>query len=214
MITFAGLGLWVDEERKIQECLVAALRDLRHHGAVSTDDDEDTISGKLRPFIKERSKKLEYWTFHPEASIFSQVTDRDASGYPDIQFSRRDTDGNQWDYDVECKLVRIKRRQRNTGKLKSHNYIQYYIEEGVDSRFVKCLYCANVPSGTMIGYLQEGDPQYLLIEINKRAKVFGIRNIRKIEKWKVKDVTHLSHSFDRKNNRDFRLHHLWADLRS
>ncbi|MBI4670524.1 MAG: hypothetical protein HY741_02490 [Chloroflexi bacterium] len=207
MMTFGGLGLWKDEEKKIHDCLAEAVRELQCAGSVSVSADEKTITGKLRPYIEAQRKKLEYWTLHFEASVFARVSDANPVGHPDIQFSRPFSGGDQWDYDVECKLVRVKR------KGKDHDYGEYYVEQGVKDRFISCLYCANVPSGTMLGYVQEGEPQYLLVEINKRLKSAGIRGIRRNGKWQVKGITRLIHSLDRRKAKDFRLHHLWADFR-
>lgn len=206
MTTFAELHLWADEERKIHKCLIKAIGELQRARTVIASDDEKTITGKLRPYIEMQRKSLDYWTTHFEASVFVNVTDAKESGHPDIQFSRSFGEV-QWDYDVECKLIRIKR------KGKKHDYIDYYVEQGVKDRFLSCLYCKDVPSGAMLGYVQEGEPQYLLVQINKRMKQAGITSIRRRGKWQSKGTTHLSHSLDRRKKKDFQLHHLWADFR-
>jgi len=208
-MTLAGLRLWADEEKRIQTCLIAALQELIEQVVVKPEDEEIIVSGKLRPLvvIHSRENRLD-WTLHPEASIFADETSAKPSGHPDFQFSRRDTEGNQIDYDVECKLVRINRQG------KSWDYCEYYVTGGVVDRFVEGKYCRNLPSGTMIGYVQEGKPSKLLSEINKKVKAAGISVIRKAGKWQNQGVTYLTQRLHRKKTpKDFRLTHLWADLR-
>jgi hypothetical protein len=202
-----SLGLWADEERRVQICLVEALEELISQGTVKADDGELVVSGKLRPFLIVQSRKLDGWTFHSEASVFAAETDEKPSGRPDFQLSRRDTDGNQIDYDIECKLVRIKRPN------KDWNYCEHYVKDGIVDRFATGKYNSSLPSGSMIGYIQEGEPSPLLAAVNHNAKKANIPCLRATYGWRIKGVTHLNQFLSRKALKDFRLLHLWADLR-
>jgi hypothetical protein len=202
-----SLNLWADEEGRIQSCLIAALNELIAQAIVGVEDKEDPISGKLRPLIIKHGKRLRLIsTLHHEASVFESETSAEPSGHPDFQFSFRDKDSEQWDYDVECKLVRVRR----TGK--AWDYCEHYVADGM-KRFASGRYCAGGISGVMIGYVQEGEFVGLLLEINRRSKIENISVIRRPTTWQVKGVTRLKHSLSRKAPKDFALTHLWADLR-
>lgn len=204
---FTALGLWKQEEQQIQRCLLAALKDLTDQSLVLCDDREDIISGKLRPLISRRRREFRLNpTFHHEVSVFNEDTALEPSGHPDFQFSYADLNGEQWNYDVECKLVRIKRVGKNM------NYCRYYVSDGI-LKFRSRKYCFHGFSGTMIGYVQEGDFQQLLSEINRRGKASGIGLVRRLKSWENSGVTQLSHYLNRVRPKDFRLIHLWVDVR-
>jgi hypothetical protein len=81
---------------------------------------------------------------HPETASFSEENAPKPFGYPDIRFSRNTPDFDQYDYDVECKLVRIKRQGKN------HDYCKYYVTDGV-SRFQDGIYAQSIPPmGTIL----------------------------------------------------------------
>jgi len=204
----AGLGLWEDEEKRIHNCLVDALDELIANAVVEKEDDELIVSGKLRPLlIRHRKEKLPGWTLHPEASVFSGLTDPKPVGHPDFEFSRTDKDGEQWDYHVECKLIRVKRPDKN------HDYCDYYVSNGIVDRFLAGKYNPTLPSGTMIGYVQEGVLSELLSAVNKQVKGAGVSTLRVAGSWKAKGTTRITQILSRASPKDFRLTHLWADLR-
>ncbi len=204
----ADLGLWADEERRIRDCLVSALQEMIVQEISKPEDDEKTISGKLRPLIvKFRKDKKLLSTFHAEASVFAHFTSADPFGHPDLQFSFIDTGRNQWDYDVECKLVRVKR------PVGGHDYCKYYVHQGVVDRFANRKYCPNLRSGTMVGYVQEGEFNELLLTINQQNVKKKASPIKSLDRWKDKGVSWLGQHLIRTDSSDFFLMHLWADLR-
>lgn len=204
----ANLGLWADEEKRIHECLRFALNELIQQGITEATNTELEVSGQLRPLILRYRKEMKLnWTFQAEASVFDEETNPKPSGHPDIRFSFVATDGEQWDYDIECKLVRIKRSGR------TRDYCEQYVSEGIE-RFASGRYCAQVSSGAMIGYIQEGDQPKLLTAVNKfiRARKH-LSSIRRQNTWQTQGITQLTNSFSRTKFAKFRLTHLWADLR-
>lgn len=201
------LKLWADEEQHIQKCLQEALYQLIARHIVKATDGEKTITGKFRPILKSvrKEKKLE-WTFHPETSAFMNVTDADPVGHPDIRFSRLDKDNNQYDYDIECKLVRLKRQG------KAWDYCSQYINEGV-VRYINGKYAqSEPPMGTMLGYIQEGEISALLDKINKKVTNKDLSLIKLHGSVINKGVTTLSQKVKRRHYK-FILSHLWADFR-
>ncbi len=60
-------------------------------------------------------------------------------GHPDFRFSNNTPEYDQYDYDIECKLVRVKR------KGKSHDYCKYYVTNGIQ-RFQQRIYVQSEPS--------------------------------------------------------------------
>lgn len=212
-MTWDSLELWADEEKRIHRCLTEALQQLIVEGVICSADQEKTITGRLRGILTHVCKKRRLnWTFHSEAPSFEKDEDPEPVGRPDMRFSRRDTEHIQYDYDIECKLVRIKRPNVNT------DYCYNYIQKGV-LRYLLGIYAQSPPPmGTMIGYVQEGDCFLLLGTINQRVRYQreknykGLNEIKLNESFKNKDVTHLYQNLQRYTE-DFVLHHLWADLR-
>ena len=207
-MNFIGLGLWEDEELRIHECLKVAIKELIQKGVVKAEDNERKVCALLRPVIVKYSKQLELdWTFHSEANIFKKLTDPEPYARTDFQFSRRDQDWTQFDYHVECKLVRVKR------KGSTHDYCSYYVEQGILDRYYYLKYCSDLVSGTMIGFLQEGKPNDLLSAINDEVQKAGLQTIAPPKNWIKKDISLLEHSFVRHNKLSFHLWHIWADFR-
>ncbi|MDM8551692.1 hypothetical protein QUF72_16515 [Desulfobacterales bacterium HSG2] len=211
-MTFASLNLWADEEQRIHECLKEALRELISKHIVLETDEEKVVTGKLRPLIN-RVKKRKHlnWTFHPESSSFEKEEDPEAVGHPDIRFSCLDTEYNQYDYDVECKLVRVKRPDAET------DYCYNYVKKGV-LRYHSEKYAQSFPPmGTMLGYVQAGDIPSLFKTIkqkikNQQKKRRGLYVIKLKGKFKDGDITQITQHLKREAD-DFELFHLWADFR-
>jgi hypothetical protein len=204
MIRWTSLHLWAEEEERIHDCLTEALQELIAKLTVKHTDDEKTITGSLRPILRAvcKRKKL-YWSVHFEASCFDEDTDANPSGHPDIQFSRLDKDNNQYDYDVECKLVRVKRPGKNW------NYCVHYVRNGV-KRYQSGKYAqSNPPMGTMLGYVQEGDSSFLLDAINIEATKQGLNVIQLNGALPVGKITKLAQKLKRNT---LTLYHLWADF--
>jgi hypothetical protein len=207
VISLSSLNLWQDEEKRILQCLVDALEELIHSNNVSINDDELNVSGKFRPILRKHRKSHGLnWILQFEASVFKGEEDPRPFGHPDIQFSRLDADGEQWDYDVECKLIRILRPSKNW------SYSEHYVIDGVN-RFHSLKYCVKVFSGAMIGYVQEGDLSALLMEVNEFNKTEGLYSLQKQGVWQLGGITRFTQVLNRKSPKDFSLIHLWADLR-
>ncbi len=207
-MTWALLALWAEgEEERIHKCIKEALRRLIHSQKVHSYDDELTVSGKLRKFLYRVRKEMRLsWTLQPEASSFQSIDAPKPFGHPDFRFSANTPEDEQYDYDIECKLVRVKR------KGKSWDYCEHYVIDGVQ-RFQNRKYVqSQPPMGTMIGYVQEGCIILLLNSVNGKNREQGLENISSNNAIKNEDVTHLSQKLQR-DTEDFVLYHLWADLR-
>jgi hypothetical protein len=126
-MTWASLKLWTeDEEKRIHNCIEEALRLLISSQCIGSCDNELVVSGKLRPLLYRFKKELKLaWTLHPEASSFLEEDAPKPIGHPDFRFSHDTPNGEQYDYDIECKLVRIKREG------KSWDYCEPYVIDGV-----------------------------------------------------------------------------------
>ncbi|MFH1908426.1 MAG: hypothetical protein ABIL11_13765 [Chloroflexota bacterium] len=201
------MNLWADEGRRIHQCLTEALQQLIARRVVSPSDDEKTITGKLRPILKSvrKQKKLK-WSLQSEASTFQKDTDADPIGHPDIRLTRLDKEKNQYDYDIECKLVRVKRPG------KTMDYCAQYVKEGM-LRYQSGKYAqSSPPMGAMLGYVQEGDFSSLLDTVNEKAKYQGLSVIQLKGVVMTGGVTKLSQQLKRRNDQ-FILYHLWADVR-
>lgn len=206
-MAWASLNLWADEERRIHQCLTESLQKLIATRAVLSVHEEKPITGLLRPILKRvcKNKKLD-WTLHPEAASFAQEDDPEPVAYPDIRFSRLDPDYNQYDYDVECKLVRIKRPDTRT------DYCYNYVNKGV-LRYRKGKYAQSFPPmGTMLGYIQEGELLTLLDTINAKAKHQMLNEIKLTGEFTSGGVSYLTQYLHRDTD-DLVLSHLWADFR-
>ncbi len=202
------LRLWADvEEQRIRQCILEALHRLIESRQVSPQDNELSISGKLRPFLEKLKKELRLaWTFHSEASCFAKPDDPKPIGHPDFRFSQNTPDDNQYDYDVECKLVRIKRQG------KTWDYCEHYVTDGIH-RFQSRKYAqSSPPMGTMIGYLQEGEIIQLLRLVNATINNQGWNQLDLVHAVNDQEVTHLNQRILRADE-EFILIHLWADIR-
>ncbi|MDM8520180.1 hypothetical protein QUF64_09040 [Anaerolineales bacterium HSG6] len=214
---FEVLGMWADEEQKIQSCLVESLRLLIAQKTIKTTDQEKYISGKLRPFLTRVCKRQELnWSLHAETSTFEQEDDAEAEGHPDIQFSRRAPDYNQYDYHVECKLVRLKESKSDT------DYCYKYVSNGIlryqTRKYAQTFSPLLPPMGTMLGYVQAGDLPELLKTINEKIEYQQKKRFPQLQKitepnlFHAGDVSRLQQGIQR-NTANFVLHHLWADFR-
>jgi len=205
---WALLKLWTeDEEKRIHTCLVEALQQLIASQSVKPEDGELKISGKLRPYLYRTKKKLKLaWTLHCETSSFENVDSEKPYGHPDIRFSSNTPDNDQYDYDVECKLVRVKRQG------KDHDYCRYYVTNGV-KRFQDGIYAQLLPPmGAMIGYVQEGEFILLLGLVNDEIERNRFNATIMSGPFSEQDVTVLTQQLQRSTS-TYTLTHLWADLR-
>jgi hypothetical protein len=208
-MTWAALKLWTeDEEPRIQRCIVAALQRLIESQSVDSNDGELAISGKLRTHLYKVKKEMHLaWYIMSETSVFAGKDTPKPIGHPDFCFVNHTPTYEQYEYHVECKLVRVKRAG------KSHDYCKYYVTEGV-CRFQDGVYAqTEPPMGTIIGYVQEGNILLLLHMINDAVKAQCLGEISLSDSINEKDVTFL-HQFLKRNSAEFKLSHLWADLRS
>jgi hypothetical protein len=205
---WASLKLWVDiEEKEIHDCLEESLKRLARSKNVKAEDEETQVTGKLRPFLFQVKKERNLvWTISPEASTFSEITNSIPSGHPDIRFSGNTPDFDQYDYDIECKLVRDKR----IGK--KWDYCAAYVVNGI-KRFQDCIYSAALPAmGMMVGYVQEGNLCSLFEEVQQEVTKQHFGNLN-IKEWCViNGVSKLTELLTRVKDKMI-LHHIWIDLR-
>ncbi len=205
---WASLQLWTeDEEKRIHACLIEALRRLIAVQVVDPENGELKISGKLRPYLYRIKKELRLaWTLHCEASSFENEDAEKPYGHPDIRFSCNTSDDDQYDYDVECKLIRVKREG------KSWDYCHHYVVDGV-KRFQSGRYAQSLPPlGTMIGYVQEGELLSLLDLVNDANRNNGFDELQLQNAFLEKDVTYLTQHLQGSVH-PFNVTHLWADFR-
>jgi hypothetical protein len=203
------LRLWADgEEKLIRRCILEALHRLIESRQVNPQDGELVISGKLRPFLHKVKKELKLvWTLHSEASCFASLDAEKPIGHPDFRFSQNTPDDDQYDYDVECKLVRVKRQG------KTWDYCEHYVTDGIH-RFQSRKYAQSSPAmGTMIGYVQEGDISQLLAEVNTTVNHQGWQELNVATMIVNQNITHLHQQILRDEEEEFVLIHLWADIR-
>lgn len=203
------LNLWSIEEKKINQCLTEALKQLIISGSVQATDAEKVISGKLHPLLKRirRSMGLE-WVIDFEGSVFENEDDAEPFGHPDIRFSRIDPDHNQYDYDVECKLVRDD---------PATDYCYKYVTNGILRYYSKKYAQSSPPMGTILGYIQQGDVNALLGLVNTKIGYQnrthnGIELIILSGGVSKKDVSSLKQKIKRQTNEEILLTHLWADF--
>ncbi len=204
MMFWRSFNFWADEEKRIHQCLSESLQQLIARKIVVSTNDETTITGQLRPILKSicKSKKITGWVPQFESSSFAKETDAKPSGHPDIRFVGVDKNHDCYEYDVECKIVRIKR----SGK--SWDYCLHYVKDGI-MRYQSGKYAqSSPPMGTMLGYVQEGDCVSLLNTVNERAKQHGLSELQVNGKVVFGGVTKLSQKLKRDNDQ-FTLHHLW-----
>lgn len=207
-MSLISLNLWADEERRIQQCLSESLQRLISERKVSATDEEKVVTGKLRPILKRTCKQMRLdWHLQSEASSFEREDDPDPFAHPDVRFTRLDVEYDLYEYDVECKLVRIKRSNANT------DYCYHYVKEGV-LRYQSRKYAqSSPPMGTMLGYIQEGELRTLLELINGKARYQRLNELRLNGAAVDSGVSHLIQDLQRDTGEGFTLHHLWADLR-
>ena len=208
-MSLASLNLWADEQRRIHQCLIESLQQLIIKQTVTLTDEEKAITGKFRPILR-RTRKfigLTNWSLQFEASSFESEEDPDPFAHPDIRFTTLDIEGDQYDYDIECKLVRIKRVDAKT------DYCYHYVKEGV-LRYQLNKYAQSLPPmGTILGYVQEGETLALLKTINQKAKYQRLDELILNGVVTDRGISHLTQRLKRGNDQGFTLHHLWADFR-
>ena len=115
---------------------------------------------------------------------------------------------SQITYFVECKRLGIPENKLVFNSL--------YSEKGI-ARFISVehQYAKNCPSASMIGYIQNMEPDNILTEVNKFAKVRSVLSLTKAAAAWATDVTRvsqlpLSRHFD---TTKIQLTHFWVDLR-
>lgn len=212
-MSWEALNLWKDEEQKIYSCLKEALQKLIETKIICTTDEEKFITGKLRPYIRRIKKKEKLiGTLQPEASVFANEDDPDPFGHPDLRFSWIDCTGEDYHYDVECKLVRVERPETET------DYCYNYVKHGILRYHTGKYAQSSPPQGTMLGYVQEGDLEGLLATINEKI-IFQqqkhypqLKPLTQNKPFQNKDVSSLTQLIHR-NSSEFLLLHLWADFR-
>ena len=164
-MTWASLDLWADEEQRIHKCLREALERLIKQDVVRAADEENLITRRLEPSMRLVSKEQGLdWTIHFQASSYGDEDDPDPVIHPDLRMSRRDTDHEQYDYDVEAKLIRVKRENAST------DYCYNYVKKGVVRYQLGTYAQSKPPMGTVLGYIQEGEIASLIATVNDKAK--------------------------------------------
>lgn len=206
-MTWQSLDLWAeDEEKRLHNCLKEALLRLIDSKRIKPHNDELFISGKLRPFLYSVKKEMKLaWTLQPEASTFKRIDAPKVYGHPDIRFAITTPDYDDYNYDIECKIVRVKREG------KSRDYCKLYVTDGIQ-RFQNRKYAQSFPPmGAMIGYVQEGEIFPLLDLVNKENINQGLNELKFGCLFRLCNVISWTQHLQRKID-DFVLNHMWADL--
>lgn len=197
---FFDLDLWKQEEIRIQTCIEEALINLLQEGEVKADEIEDSISGKLyHHLIRAKKKHRLVPNAKRQIAVYDENNEVTPIGYPDFGFVWNDTEYNQIEYHVECKRLSCTKKA----------HCKDYVKKGI-KRYQDSLYSKNQFSGTMIGYIQEGDCEYILNNVNISAKEISISQLALIGDWKRKGVSKLDHKLSRPEQ--FSLFHYWADF--
>jgi hypothetical protein len=134
---------------------------------------------------------------------------------PDIQFTwvnpqETDVSKYQREYTVECK--------RLGEPLNGRCLCEEYVTKGIN-RFVtpEHSYANGCPSGVMVGYVQNWEPQEILVEVNSYTIANHLAQIQ-LQKsgWQVGGITELDHTLNRNAvyPSNFLLYHFWADFRN
>lgn len=203
MASWASLGLWHDEEKEIHKCLQAALKLLISKKVIASTDEENTVTEHLYKHIQKTSKKYvagSGWTVHAQATSCGPLV------HPDLRFSRRDKKQNQYDYDVECKLLRAKKLNPST------DYCYEYVVEGI-KRYESGYYARNRPvMGTMLGYVQDGVVKDLINTVNDKVNYQGLNKLQMKGRIRKGSITTFDQEISR-NTEIFTLFHFWADFR-
>ncbi len=205
---WASLHLWASyEEKLIHDFIIETLSQLITTNNVNSQDEEIIISGKLRPILyKVKKEKNIVWIISPEASSYANSTSPKPSGHPDIRLSGNTPDFIQYDYDVECKLVRIKRLG------KKYDYCEHYVEDGI-KRFQNGKYAQSIPPmGAIVGYIQEGDITLLLESTRGFSLSKCLSDINLQGNIILHGITRMVQNLQRAND-NVMLYHFWADLR-
>jgi len=206
-MSWVSLKLWADvEEKRIHECLINALHAFISARVASPSDDERVLSGKLRPFLYAERKRLRLAaTIQPEASSFADIRAPFPSAYPDVRFLFNTPENDQYEYDVEAKIVRTHRPR------KSHDYCRYYVTGGI-LRFQHGTYARSIPPmGAMIGYAEKGKFSVLLTAVNSEAVRHSLEELASLGTPVHPDVHHFEQTLGRAEG-TLRLTHFWADL--
>lgn len=202
---FEDLGLWKEEEEKIHKCVKTALVDFIVANKVATSDNEDTISGELYPFVLKAKKKFKLSQFivRRQIAVYAEPTDAKPNGYPDFGFFWNDAECDEHEYHIECKRLNLKKSKSGW------NFCSEYVCNGVQ-RYCKEIYGRGSKSGIMIGYVQAGGLDDLLLTINSEALRQNIEILSLEEPWYPQGCTKLVHEL---NGKSFVLVHYWADFR-
>jgi len=112
-------------------------------------------------------------------------------------------------FDIECKRL---------GSPTSPTWVlnREYVQNGI-MRFVSIdhAYGNGVPSGSMIGYVENMNLADVLAEVNTNTSSEGISGLTLTSTWLPDNVFRLGHKFNRSITvSPFLLHHFWLDVRT
>ena len=110
---------------------------------------------------------------------------------------------------VECK--RLGEAPRRDWVLNA-NYAENGIRRFIDPKWA---YAKNAPSGAMLGYWQSMEGEEVLREVNEGCHYRSISNLELIGSWSSKGISKCEQDLVRPFPiSQFKLHHLWIDIRS
>jgi len=190
------------EEERILICLTEMLRILIKQKIIYQSCREPIINRDLAKKWYDVKKNIES-TAHIHMLPGAETEYGDE---PDLWFTFDDNEDGQYDYHVECKILRPK-------SCSGTDYCSNYVGKGIKRYCDKNYYAlSKPPGGTMIGYVLDGDLKTLLITVNQKISNKNLNAICLLGNFNQKDVTHLTQSIQR-SSVPFTLNHLWADFR-
>lgn len=125
-------------------------------------------------------------------------------GFQDGSASSADTSDRH--FVIECKRLGVPANSWNFNR----NYVNHGVRRFIDTSH---RYGANVPSGAMVGYVQSSTVDTIRKEVNGEGSASGIPFLSEAEESSWGHVEHtqsLERGFEPV---DFKLYHLWGDLR-
>ena len=211
-------GLWATREAKCLATIAHALKRLRD--TPDLPESEVELNRHLYFCLLEASREL-----YPEDEIAPVAECNNQPDPDDEARARRELKRPdfQWIYldryeanarhsskqfVVECK--RLGKAVRADWVL-NVNYAHHGI---VRFKAPEWAYAKRVPSGAMIGYLQDMDASDVLSQVNEETRRNSLPDLTLVGKWIPGGLSRCEHTFERTFEMSpFKLHHLWIDLR-
>ena len=214
--------MWFSAEARLLGVVQRAM-ELMRSGDMPLPQHEDGISRKLDLRMRDANEKLRAENRHVEhLPTFLSRTQPDAekevaeeaeSKVPDFQWEYVDLQESIFQkryryYHIECKRLCSPKSR----------FCREYVTKGI-CRFKEAAhsYGKYLPSGAMLGYVQDMDPKCHLAAINAQVQREGLTKLSlSPEGWRYGGTSRLDHTFARPDvpPSPFELRHFWVDIRA